>query len=119
MTSKVGKKSPRKFNSLIEAQEFRVPEKTRRIDPKKKKIGVNSAGKLSKNDPDYYSKIGKISAEKRIRKLGTSYFSDMAKKSHPRSEYHGGRPPKKPVVESPHGDLADSGTDLRGTPPPA
>lgn len=52
---------------------------------------------LKKSDPDYYSKIGAISARK--RKLPTSFFSDMAKKSHlHRTEYNGGRK-KKEVQE--------------------
>jgi hypothetical protein len=51
--------------------------------------------KLKKSDPDYYSKIGKISAAK--RKLNSKYFSKMAAKSHApgcRDGYHGGRKPK-------------------------
>lgn len=52
--------------------------------------------KLSKKDPNYYAKIGAISAA--ARKLKSSYFSDMAKKSHgpdsARDGYHGGRKPK-------------------------
>jgi hypothetical protein len=36
--------------------------------------------KLSKRDPDYYSKIGKISAER--RKMTPEQFSDMARRSH-------------------------------------
>ena len=55
--------------------------------------------KLSKKDPDYYAKIGAISAER--RKLKSNYFSDMAKKSHgpdsKRDGYHGGRKPKDAV----------------------
>ena len=52
--------------------------------------------KLSKKDPNYYAKIGAISAA--ARKLKSSYFSDMAKKSHgpdsARDGYHGGRKKK-------------------------
>jgi hypothetical protein len=51
---------------------------------------------LSKSDPDYYSKIGAISAEK--RQISSETFSEMARKSHenrPKSSYRGGRPPKK------------------------
>lgn len=52
--------------------------------------------KLSKKDPNYYAKIGAISAAK--RKLKANYFSDMAKKSHgpdsARDGYHGGRKKK-------------------------
>ena len=51
--------------------------------------------KLSKKDPNYYAKIGAISAAK--RKLSKDYFSAMAKKSHQpgsRDGYYGGRKPK-------------------------
>jgi hypothetical protein len=57
--------------------------------------------KLSKQDPEYYKKIGEISAKK--RKLNSTYFSDMAKKSHlpgSRDGYHGGRKPKTDKPES-------------------
>lgn len=68
-----------------------------------KKAAVKKVGKptrvkvkLSKSDPDYYKKIGQISARK--RKLDSSYFSDMAAKSHgpesKRDGYHGGRKKK-------------------------
>ena len=56
-------------------------------------------GKLKKSDPNYYSKIGQISAA--ARKLKSDYFSEMAKLSHAannpkakRNGYHGGRKPK-------------------------
>lgn len=52
--------------------------------------------KLSKSDPDYYRKIGLISAKR--RKLTSEDFSAMAKLSHnPDSRpdgYKGGRKPK-------------------------
>ena len=52
--------------------------------------------KLSKKDPNYYSKIGAISAAK--RKLKSDYFSQMAKLSHAAGArpdgYKGGRKPK-------------------------
>jgi hypothetical protein len=48
---------------------------------------------LSKSDPNYYSKIGKISAAR--RQMTSEEFSHMAKLSHVnRTEYHGGRPKK-------------------------
>jgi hypothetical protein len=51
---------------------------------------------LKKSDPDYYAKIGAISAKK--RKLPKSFFSEMARKSHlRRTEYHGGRRKKQDV----------------------
>ena len=53
--------------------------------------------KLSKADPDYYKKIGAISAAR--RKLKPEFFSEMAKKSHgpnsARDGYHGGRRKKE------------------------
>lgn len=52
---------------------------------------------LKKTDPNYYSKIGTISAKK--RKLPKEFFSQMAKASHKnRTEYRGGRK-KKEVQE--------------------
>jgi hypothetical protein len=56
--------------------------------------------KLSKSDPEFYSKIAKIAGNKLVRKKGTDYFSKLAASSHPRSEYHGGRP-KKAVQAQP------------------
>jgi hypothetical protein len=73
------------------------PKKPRTVTPKS---GVESKpskpvkkAKLSKKDPNYYSKIGKISARK--RKLGSDYFSDMARASHVnRTSSNGGRKKK-------------------------
>ena len=52
--------------------------------------------KLSKKDPNYYAKIGAISAAR--RKLKSDYFSAMAVLSHgknsARDGYHGGRKKK-------------------------
>ena len=60
----------------------------------KKKLKPGNT-KLSKSDPDYFSKMGKISATNRLKKLGTTHMSELAKKSHPRKDgYHGGRPKK-------------------------
>jgi len=73
-----------------------------------KKIGVDAKidfayaarmGKkkhLSKDDPEFYSKIAAMAGKKLVREHGTNYFSELAKKSHPRAEYHGGRPKKAP-----------------------
>ena len=61
---------------------------------------VTAKPKLSKADPNYFSKIGAISATK--RKLSKEYFSTMAAKSHAegcRDGYHGGRK-KKPVIST-------------------
>jgi hypothetical protein len=53
------------------------------------------AEKLTKADPDFYRKIAKIAGRKLKRKRGNKYFSELAKKSHPRKVYNGGRPKKK------------------------
>lgn len=59
---------------------------------KKKQSKPEKTG-LSKSDPNYYAKIGAISAAK--RKMSPEQFAEMAKKSHPRAGgYHGGRPKK-------------------------
>jgi hypothetical protein len=55
--------------------------------------------KLTKADPEFYSKIAALSGKKLLRQHGTDYFSKLAAKSHPRAEYHGGRPKK--AVEIP------------------
>jgi hypothetical protein len=72
-----------------------TPRKPKFVAPKK--IGKAKAvtPKLSKKDPDYFSKIGAISAAR--RKLSKEYFSSMAAKSHSegcRDGYHGGRKKK-------------------------
>lgn len=56
--------------------------------------------KLTKSDPDFYSKIAKRAGQKLKRKRGKKYFSDLAKKSHPRESYNGGRPKKTTRAES-------------------
>jgi hypothetical protein len=48
---------------------------------------------LSKSDPDYYSKIGAISAAK--RQISSEQFREWAKKSHPRKPGHAGGRKKK------------------------
>jgi hypothetical protein len=58
----------------------------------KKKASKPKAQKLSKKDPSYYSKIGAISAQK--RKMTSEQYAEMARKSHPRPAYFGGRPKK-------------------------
>jgi hypothetical protein len=66
-----------------------------------KKAVTKPKVKLSKQDPNYYAKIGAISAAK--RKLSKDYFSQMAKLSHgensARDGYHGGRK-KKDATEA-------------------
>lgn len=50
---------------------------------------------LTKDDPDFYSKLGKLGGPAVKEKYGTNHFAEMAKKSHPRANgYHGGRPKK-------------------------
>lgn len=70
-------------------------KKPKKAAPKKVGKPTRVKVKLSKNNPNYYSEIGKISAKK--RKLDSEYFSQMAAKSHAkgcRDGYHGGRKPK-------------------------
>jgi hypothetical protein len=52
------------------------------------------AKKLSKSDPEFYSKIAALAGQQLLRKHGTEYFSKLAAKSHPRAHYAGGRPKK-------------------------
>jgi hypothetical protein len=61
-------------------------------------MATSKSKKLTKADPDFYSKIAHLAGEKLAKERGTKYFSKLAKKSHPRSEYNGGRPKgtKKP-----------------------
>ena len=62
------------------------------VAPKKVQKAKPVKVKLSKSDPNYYAKIGAISAAK--RKLSREYFSSMAAKSHAkgcRDGYYGGR----------------------------
>lgn len=75
-------------------------KKPKAATPKKVQKAQVVKPKLKKSDPDYYSKIGAISAAK--RKLKSTYFSDMAKLSHPvnnpeadRDGYKGGRKKKE------------------------
>ncbi len=46
--------------------------------------------KLTINDPDFFRKIGKMGGA--ARKRSGADFSEIAKLSHPRAEYKGGRP---------------------------
>ena len=75
-------------------------KKPKAVAPKKVQKAKPVTPKLSKADPNYYSKIGAISAAR--RKLNSTYFSDMAKLSHgkdsARDGYHGGR--KKKATDS-------------------
>jgi len=50
--------------------------------------------KLTKADPEFYSKIAAIAGQKLLKERGTKYFSELAASSHPRDSYHGGRPKK-------------------------
>ena len=61
---------------------------------KASKSAVKKAVKLTKSDPEFYSKIGKLGGPAVKEKYGTNHFSELARKSHPRAEYHGGRPRK-------------------------
>lgn len=76
-------------------------KKPKAATPKKVQKAQVVKPKLKKSDPDYYSKIGAISAAK--RKLKSEYFSAMAVLSHAKGSrpdgYKGGRKPK--VTENP------------------
>jgi hypothetical protein len=50
--------------------------------------------KLTKADPEFYSKIAAIAGRKLLKERGAEYFSKLAASSHPREFYHGGRPKK-------------------------
>jgi hypothetical protein len=50
--------------------------------------------KLTKADPEFYSKIAAIAGKKLLKKRGKKYFSKLAASSHPREHYYGGRPKK-------------------------
>jgi hypothetical protein len=55
--------------------------------------------KLTKKDPDFYSKIATLGGKKTLKKKGKKYFSELAKASHPRKSYNGGRPKKTETPE--------------------
>jgi hypothetical protein len=72
-----------------------TPKRPRRIkiEPEvKKKASKPVKTGLSKSDPDFYKKIGLLSVKR--RKLSSEDYAAMASLSHPRPEYHGGRPKK-------------------------
>lgn len=101
-------------NIIKEMARKQIVKKPKKLEVKPAVKAVRSkpaAAKLSKADPDYYSKIGAISAQK--RKISSEQFSEMAKKSHPRpaSGYRGGR--KKKVAGSDDTALDQLGRDLR------
>ena len=55
---------------------------------------------LSKSDPEFYSKLGRISAAR--RNISSEVFSQWAKLSHVgRTSYHGGRKKKNVTVAEP------------------
>ena len=57
-----------------------VPKPLVKEKPSKPKV------KLSKADPDFFKKLGSVSADK--RNLPSSTFSEMASRSHPRHNIH-------------------------------
>ena len=57
-----------------------VPKPLVKEKPSKPKV------KLSKADPDFFKKLGSVSADK--RNLPSSTFSEMAYRSHPRNNIH-------------------------------
>jgi hypothetical protein len=72
------------------------PKSVKKAVTKKVQKAKPVAPKLSKQDPEYYSKIGAISAAR--RKLNREFFITMAKLSHAPGArpdgYKGGRKPK-------------------------
>ena len=73
-----------------------VKQAVKSTQSKPKKTG------LKKSDPDYFKKIGQISAAK--RQLSPEFFSAMAKKSHNSKSrphgYMGGRPKKDASINA-------------------
>ena len=69
-----------------------------------KKSVAEPKEKLSKDDPEFYSKIARKAGQKLKKKRGKKYFSELAKKSHPRAEYNGGRPKKELAKLKPPAD---------------
>lgn len=57
----------------------------------------NAKTKLTKEDPDFYSKIASLGGKAVLKKHGKEHMASIAKLSHPRASYNGGRPKKKPV----------------------
>ena len=55
---------------------------------------AQSKEKLSKSDPEFYTKIARLAGAAILKKKGKKYFKELAKKSHPREHYNGGRPKK-------------------------
>jgi hypothetical protein len=78
-----------------------TPKKLKTVAAKKVQKAKPVTPKLSKSDPEYYAKIGAISAAK--RKLNKEYFSAMAAKSHAEGSrpdgYKGGRKKKEDASE--------------------
>ncbi len=70
------------------------PKKPRTMNPPPAiKKSSSKPKKLSKSDPQYFSKIGLISARK--RNISSEQFAEWARKSHPRTgAAKGGRPKK-------------------------
>lgn len=48
--------------------------------------------KQLQHDPEYYAMIGARGGLSLAKQRGTRYYSEIARKSHPRTEYRGGRP---------------------------
>jgi hypothetical protein len=89
MTTKKANKKQAKNTSGIGNKKGTTKKATKKATKKK-----SARKRYSKDDPEFYSKIGKLAGDKVKKERGTKYFSRIAKKSHPRAEYHGGRPRK-------------------------
>ena len=61
----------------------------------RKDKGKTAPVALTKDNPDFYKLIAKMAGQALKKKYGKGYFSKLAARSHPRSEYRGGRPRKK------------------------
>lgn len=93
--SKIWSGKPTKATWIIAYMKKQTVKRIKTVTPKKVQKAQPVKPKLSKQDPNYYSKIGALSAAK--RKLNSDYFSRMAKASHKpgcRDGYHGGRKKK-------------------------
>lgn len=84
---------------IIDFMKKLEPKKPRQLDLKpqvKKAPSKPRKVRLSKNDPNYFSKMGKISAKR--RKISPEQFAEWGRLGHVNrdpSTYRGGRPKKK------------------------
>lgn len=60
--------------------------------PKQESVAVKTKKRAPQHDSAYFAKLGERGGNSLVRKRGTNFFADIAKLSHPRKEYNGGRP---------------------------